>query len=727
MATLVLTAVGTAIGGPLGGAIGALIGRQADQRIFGTGRREGPRLKELSVTTSSYGQPIPRQFGRMRVAGTVIWATDLVESSNKQSGGKGQPSVTAYSYSASFAVALSSTPIERVGRIWADGTLLRGANGDLKVGGTLRTYCGHGDDPVDPLIAADKGPNAPAFRDCAYVVFEDLQLADFGNRIPALTFEVFAGSNDGSVMLCELMPAEAKVSAGLNLAEAQGFADDGGPLIGSLAMIDQVFPLICTSGAAGLTLSSPGLQNGPVVTLPAQLSQTSSQNANSRHRQRADLPMREPVALRYYEHERDYQPGVQRAVGLRPSGREAMIDLPATMSASGAKGLVNANAHRSRWQHERISWQIGELDPELVPGRIVRVPGHAGRWLLRTWEWNDGGLALGLERMAPKLGDASASDAGIANTAADLPIAPTRLVFFETASDGTGNLNSPLLYAAASSAGAGWRGAALFAVQGTGLAPIGATGTRRSVIGTLVGPLASSSGLLYEPAASFEVELAASDLTFSGTDIAGLAAGANRVMVGSEILQFARAEPVGDAVWRLSGLLRGRAGTEPAARAGHAAGANLVLLDSRITPLDPSDVGLGAGSAIAAIGIGDAEPAFATLANAGLSRRPLMPVHPRRKVLRDGAWEYSWTRRARGQYRWEDGVDVALVEESESYLVGYGPPDAPIMTWPRSESHFILTSAERATLLANAAPSSLWVRQVGTFSQSLPLPLGPID
>ena len=188
MATLLLTAVGTAVGGPIGGAIGAFIGRQVDQSIFGSSR-QGPRLKELTVTTSSYGQPLPRNFGRTRVAGSIIWSTELQETAGKEGGGKGQPSTTTFSYSASFAVALSSTPIDRIGRIWADGNLLRGAAEDLKVGGEIRVYQGTGDAPVDPLISADRGSLAPAFRDIAYVVFEDLQLSDFGNRILGVDFD----------------------------------------------------------------------------------------------------------------------------------------------------------------------------------------------------------------------------------------------------------------------------------------------------------------------------------------------------------------------------------------------------------------------------------------------------------------------------------------------------------------------------------------------------------
>ena len=64
--------------------------------------------------------------GTARVAGTIVWATDLIESRSSSGGGKGSPKVTSFSYSSSFAVALSSRPIARVGRIWADGQLLRG-------------------------------------------------------------------------------------------------------------------------------------------------------------------------------------------------------------------------------------------------------------------------------------------------------------------------------------------------------------------------------------------------------------------------------------------------------------------------------------------------------------------------------------------------------------------------------------------------------------------------
>ena len=60
MATLVLTAVGGAVGGPIGAAVGAAIGQYADREVlFRPKGREGPRLTELALQTSSYGTAIP--------------------------------------------------------------------------------------------------------------------------------------------------------------------------------------------------------------------------------------------------------------------------------------------------------------------------------------------------------------------------------------------------------------------------------------------------------------------------------------------------------------------------------------------------------------------------------------------------------------------------------------------------------------------------------------------
>lgn len=240
MATLLLTAVGSAIAGPIGAAIGAMAGQRVDQAFLGGKGRQGARLADLAVQTSSYGSSIPRIYGQMRVSGTVIWATDLREERQKVSQGKGRPKTTVYSYSASFAVVLSARRAIRIGRIWADGKLLRGAAGDFKVKTGFRFHAGEGDQPVDPLIASAEGAEAPAYRGRAYVVFEDMALESFGNRIPMLSFEVFA--DEDGVTTAEIA---SDLSAGAILAwlrptRLQGYIADGANVRAALAPFDSV-------------------------------------------------------------------------------------------------------------------------------------------------------------------------------------------------------------------------------------------------------------------------------------------------------------------------------------------------------------------------------------------------------------------------------------------------------------------------------------------------------
>ena len=223
MAALVLSVAGAAAGkavfGPAGAIagrlIGALAGNAIDQALFATHRQralDGPRLADLSVMASTAGAPIPRLYGRARLSGQVIWATNLEEVANISSqtfaGGKGMgggPSVTTttttYSYFANLAVGLCEGPIGAVARVWADGKEL-----DLS-GLTMRVYTGDETQTPDPLIVAKEG-DAPAYRGLAYVVFERLPLENFGNRIPQLSFEVLrpVGQLEQMVRVVTLIP-----------------------------------------------------------------------------------------------------------------------------------------------------------------------------------------------------------------------------------------------------------------------------------------------------------------------------------------------------------------------------------------------------------------------------------------------------------------------------------------------------------------------------------------
>ncbi len=733
MATLVFGALGTLFGGPLGGALGALAGRQVDSIIFGGGNREGPRLKELSATASSYGTALPRHFGRMRVPGSVIWATDLVENQQTEGGGKGRPSVTTFTYTASFAVALASRPIIGLGRIWADGNLLRGAAGDLKAAGILRIYTGEGDQAVDPLMEMIEGAsNCPAYRGLAYAVFEDLDLGNFFNRIPSLTFEVIAdiGTFTVQALLDDIIPESEGL---MPLDGIEGLSCEG-PVSDLLTLLDPLYPMDADAGGELLTIARGRLQSAPLALPQAAVATDDGDfGAHTGYlRRREPLPIAAPEVLRYYDIERDYQPGLQRATGRPGPGQPRIVELPAALTAANARLLAERMATRAGWARETLAWRTTELDPAIGPGAIVTVPGQLGRWLVSEWEWRDKGVELSLTRMAPATSDAATAsspppaDPGRANPPPDALAPASVLAAFELPWDGHGSGDTPATFAAVSSAGSNWGGAALFVDHGDGsLLPLGTSGRSRCVLGSAVDALPVANPLLFDRSATVTVELVAADMMLSDATPQMLSAGANRALLGSELVQFARAVPLGDRRWRLEALLRGRGGTESSV-AGHAIAERFVLLDGKPIALDPAMVGTAAGTIIAAAGLGDAVPVESTIALQGITRRPLSPVHPRAVTLADNSLELVWTRRARGTWGWLDGVDTPLHEQAESYLVTYGPLDAPLATWEVAAATLTIDPVQRTALAADLPGEKFRVRQQGTYALSEPLVLATL-
>ena len=226
MGQLVTTVVGGIagfmIGGPMGAQIGMMLGGMIGATLFGP-TIYGPRLNDLKVTASTYGVAIPEIYGTVRIGGNLIWTSGIKETKKSSRAGKGGPKQTTYTYDATFAMGLCKGEVDDVLRIWADSKLIY----DNTAGATrkpqnpligifktifidffsskkkkktikMRLYRGSEDQLPDSLIEANEGVgNVSGHRGMAYVVFEKLQLEDFGNRIPQLTFEVTKSRTKG--------------------------------------------------------------------------------------------------------------------------------------------------------------------------------------------------------------------------------------------------------------------------------------------------------------------------------------------------------------------------------------------------------------------------------------------------------------------------------------------------------------------------------------------------
>jgi hypothetical protein len=175
---------------------------------------EGPRLKTLEVTVADYGTPYPEIDGYCRIDGCPIgWAEKLREKKveSKTKGGK----FANYKYYGTWWTIAAGHEVDGIPRIWMDRHLVLdltkkgpvsvlagffpglGSDSPVKLtqGKNIRIYLGSETQEIDPRYeewCEDRyGPDsATARRGTAGVIFEEVPLEKFGNRIPQISMAV---------------------------------------------------------------------------------------------------------------------------------------------------------------------------------------------------------------------------------------------------------------------------------------------------------------------------------------------------------------------------------------------------------------------------------------------------------------------------------------------------------------------------------------------------------
>ncbi len=720
MATIVLTLVGNIVAGPVGGAIGAAIGQQIDQRVlFKPKGRQGPRLGDLSIQTSQYGAEIPKIFGTMRASGSVIWATDLREERRKVSAGKNQPKTTVFSYSASFAVALSTRRIGRIGRIWADGKLFRGAAGDFKTPATMRVYVGDEGQPLDPLIAATEGALlTPAYRGLAYVVLQDFQLAEYGNRIPSLSFEVIADEAPVSVGAIITDLTSRRVAADCPTL-LNGFAASGDAVRGTVETLGRVIPLSVQSSATGLIVQETKNTFELIATKELGATRGASAAPRINVEQKPSTLLPEVLSLSYYDTERDFQVGLQRGKRDANARREDQEELPAALSPQLAKQLVERQL-AYRWasrKRARVSlpWRFFNIGP----GDMIRLESGSESWRVMATSFERMMVRLDLVRSAAISPVISAASPGRPVVQPDLVHGPTTLVLMDLPALGDVAATKPLVAIAAAGISSGWRGAALSTSvdEGASWQEAGTTAAP-ALIGTARTVLGISTANLRDMQNQVEVELLHPAMSLSNADATAILNGRNLAMLGAELIQFGRATLIAPGRYRLTDLLRGRRGTESAI-AAHGPNEQFVMIDADALVLP--DIAVGTPSLrVMATGIGDAGMAVEKRIND--PRRALLPLMPSHVVGsrgNDGSLTFRWKRKSREGWRWIDGVDAPLAEERELYRLVATPNIGTEIASESALSEWTLSNTARAAMVSQGATIvTLKVQQIGTFGVS---------
>lgn len=132
-------------------------------------------------------------------------------------------------------------------------------------------------------------------------------------------------------------------------------------------------------------------------------------------------------------------------------------------------------------------------------------------------------------------------------------------------------------YVAIGSASDAWFGAVVeLSLDGGATYSSSLSGSAESIMGIVTDSLPSHPVEYPDDVNTLMVELLRSDEALESTDLAGMMNRLNLAIIGDEIINFSNANENSAGHWELSGLLRGRKGTESES---HVAGERFVLLD----------------------------------------------------------------------------------------------------------------------------------------------------
>lgn len=684
---------------------------------------DGPRLKDLNGTKGDYGAAIPRLFGTgVRTGGVLIAMPPIKETKRKVKKNwldktmnvlspitNLLPQPSYYTYSATFALLLAdrrdSTPIEDVIKVWANGQLIfdRGALSPssqsldasgrlvqrqwLKGNGgslfkSLTIYGGGFEQGIDPALDALL-PNTPAYRGSAYVVFDELQLADFGDRMPQIECLVVARTGETLAEVVETVCAAAGIDIERNLSSSSltALPVRGYAVSNAGSCWEAISAILPAHGADSCEV------NGQVrfFTRGETMRYVIPDHEMAGHEFGSDRPeagtsKREPdtglpkeTSVTFRDPDRDHQPNTQSSRRSEGDARSNISEeFPLTLTADEGRRMAEL-MHWEPWaaRHGRNFTTTDRFD-HAEPGHVVGLDAPAGvrpHRITRVTRGANG--VIEFESVADEsvvYTSTAKGSSGVIPPNEAVTRVNARLVLIDGPILGDIHDDDGFYYAVCSEGL--WRGASVERATASQYEAVGDYLTVDAVIGDVLNalPAGTTTGLdnTLDATSTLSVRLLNGSLS-NATD-AELNALANLCWVGKagvgEVLQFKTAVRAGDGTWTLSGLRRGRKGTDWR-MGGHVSGETFVLLEPDTVHranYGLTDWTLSRSYRAIAEGQDDADAPVLAFTNTGEGKRPYSPVNV--AATRDGSnnLTLTWTRRS----RLNDGT---LGEASEAYEV----------------------------------------------------------
>lgn len=418
-----------------------------------------------------------------------------------------------------------------------------------------------------------------------------------------------------------------------------------------------------------------------IITIPEEhlaahlTDQERPQELISTRQQELELPLQ--VDVTYVAQSADYDKATQRARRqLTSSAHLATLELPLSLADDTAAQIAMNHLVLAWTQRLRHSFQIPRIYGYLDAADVVTIQEGGNQHVVRIERITNSGGVLAIEAANEDSSAYNSVIGGVVIPGHEGPVVYPGITYFMIADIPllSSTTDSPGLYIIATAARDSWNGAAIFKSRDGGATwNQFVTVSRNGVVGETTTALADvPDPFVWDRGNTVTVVLSnADDSLVSSTEEAVLS-GANHAVLGAEIIQFVTATEIGAGTYQLSGLLRGRKGTDYAT-GSHLAGEAFGLLDA--DTIHFATYGIEEAGKAAIFRAVSAGMQFSSGVNQSLTPqiqnvRPLSPQHV--KAVRDpatGDINITWIRRTRYNGEWFDAQDVPLGETTEAYEV----------------------------------------------------------
>lgn len=398
-------------------------------------------------------------------------------------------------------------------------------------------------------------------------------------------------------------------------------------------------------------------------------------------KQQDDVELPRQLFVQYRDPDRNYETGEQPSPTrlITDAVNDVYVDVAVAIGATQAAQCAEvlwADIWASRWQHA-AALSIAHLD--LDPTDVVLLPVDGRNERMRIVAIDDSSVILRQLQLV-RDDDQSYVSAAIAEPPA---VPPASMIFYaatqivmldlpplrETDNDGG-------FYVAVGRAANGnrWSGASLYRTTDGATYAVQGSVANEALIGTVFSALPAADPQVWDEGNELIVNLPRGQ--FSSRPQAEVEEGANALAIGVhgrwEIVQFRDAELIANTRWRLTGLLRGRRGTDHNIGTS-VAGDQAVLIsgDGIIRePLTLAEVGRDLIYRAVTNGTVIGTGVDVTFAGSGEALRPFSPVHIHgSRDAADGALTITWMRRDRLLLQYEAGSTTPLSEVVEDYEI----------------------------------------------------------